>query len=175
MRINVGCKEYGYSRIELVRSELQHYLDNVATKYEGDFVEENKRLARDFLSGRNLSRYVGIASSVIIASVALLGLMSPELALAQGTQAVEVAGHIDVSPLDRFFNEVYWTMFKVLMYIATPVWAWVGYILTLGGANNEKRTQAKKVGVGLISGTAVTASAPWATRQLFNLWKLIFG
>jgi hypothetical protein len=57
------------------------------------------------------------------------------------------------------------------MYISTPVWAWVGFILATGGANSEKRTQAKKVATGLVLGTAITASAPYLTRLIYGAWK----
>lgn len=174
MIVNVGHKEYGYSRVDFVRSELQHYLDNVASKYSGDFVEENKRLAKDILEGRRLSRYTAIAGGVIIATIALLDLIHPGIALASGDKAIEVAGNIDTTPIDKFFKEVYWTMLKVLFYISTPIWAWVGYVLAMGGANNEKRTQAKKIGTGLVVGTAVAFSAPWLNSQLHKLLHLIF-
>jgi hypothetical protein len=59
------------------------------------------------------------------------------------------------------------------MYIATPILAWVGYILATGGANSEKRTQAKKVATGLVIGTGVAVSAPYLTKQLFRLWHLL--
>jgi hypothetical protein len=172
MKVNVGSRKTGYTTQNYLEHTMKHYLDNVADKYEGEFVEENKSFARDFLKGKNLAKYSKLAGAVLLGSIALFGLMSGEVS---ASTVVAKAVHIDTSPLDRFFKEIYWTMFKVLMYIATPVWAWVGYILAVGGANNEKRTQAKKVGAGLVVGTAITASAPWATRQLFRLWSLVFA
>lgn len=174
MRINVGHKEYGYNRVDLVKTQLQHYLENVAPRYNGEFVEQNKALAKDFLSGKNLAKYAGMVGGVVLASFALLSLAEPSLALAKGV-AIPVNGIIDTQPLDRFFKEVYWAMFRVLMYISVPVWAWVGIILATGGANEGKRTQAKKVGTGLIIGTGITASAPFVVRQLFALWSKLFA
>lgn len=175
MRVNVGCRELGieYKPIKKTHVDmLKHYIDNVAPKYSGDFVEENKAFAKDILSGKKLVKYASLAGAVIFGSLALLGMMAGDPVSANAV--IEVSGHIDTSPLDRFFKEIYWTMFKVLMYIATPVWAWVGYILATGGANSEKRTQAKKVATGLVIGTAITASAPWASGQLFRLWTIVF-
>jgi hypothetical protein len=174
VRINVGNKEYGYDRVDVVKSSLQHYLDNVAPRYNDDFVEKNRQLAKDFLNGKNLAKYAGLVGGVVLASIALLGLAEPSLAFAQGDSVV-ANGIINTDPLDRFFKEVYWAMFRILMYISTPVWAWVGIILATGGANEGKRTQAKKIGLGLIVGSGITASAPWVTKQLVNLWKIIFS
>lgn len=167
MRINVGTKEKGYIAIakENHMDLLQHYLDNVAPKYEGDFVERNKQLAKDWLSKKNLAKYAGLVGVTFIGAMALIGLMTT------GDPTLATDGIIDISPLEKFFNSVYWTMFRVLMYISTPVWAWVGFILATGGANSEKRTQAKKVATGLVIGTAITASAPYLTRVIYGAWK----
>jgi hypothetical protein len=169
MKINVGCRERGIEFAPIRKTHvdlLQHYLDNVADKYEGDFVEKNKKFAKDILNKKNLVKYGSLVGTTFLGVMTLIGLMSGDPTYAS-TGAI-----IDTGPLDRFFNTVYWTMFRVLMYISTPVWAWVGYILATGGSNSEKRTQAKRVATGLIIGTGITASAPYLTRQLFNLWKL---
>lgn len=166
MRINVGTKEKGYIPVKVSHTDyLQHYLDNVAVKYEGDFVEQNKALAKDWLNKKNLSKYAGLVGVTCIGALALISLATV------GDTTLATDGIIDVSPLERFFNSVYWTMFRVLMYISTPVWAWVGFILATGGANSEKRTQAKKVASGLVLGTAITASAPYLTRLIYGAWK----
>lgn len=169
MRVNIGTRELGYVAIQRNHEDLlKHYLDNVAPKYEGDFIDKNRELAKDWLSKKNLAKYAGLVGVTFIGAMALLGLIGA----GDPTYAVEVStGVIDISPLERFFNSVYWTMFRVLMYISTPVWAWVGFILATGGANSEKRTQAKKVATGLVVGTAITASAPYLTRVIYGAWK----
>lgn len=169
MIVNIGSKENGYYRVSsTVRDVLENYLDNVAPRMNKGAVEENVDLARSILSGKSIAKYSRLIGTVLLASVSLLGLLSPELAFAT------TGAHIDISPLDKFFNEVYWTMFKVLMYLSTPVWAWIGFILALGGANNEKRTLAKRLAGSLIAGTGMAAGAPWASDALFSLWKTIF-
>lgn len=175
MIVNVGSRECGYQRVDFLRSELQHYLDNVAPRFSGDFVEENKRIAKDIIEGKNLSKYMKIAGGVVVASLALVTLISPDMALASGKVAVETASHIDTTPLDRFFKEVYWTMLKVLFYISSPIWAWVGYILAFGGANNEKRTHAKRLGIGLVSGTALAFAGPWLNTVYHKFLAFIFS
>lgn len=166
MKVCVGTRETGYQPIH--KSLLEDYLLDISNKYEGSFVEENRKFIKDYLSGKDLSKYLTIGASLFYASLALLGLMSGDVVHASG-------GIINMNPLDKFFKEVYWTMFKVIMYVSTPVWAWVGIILSTSGANQEKRTLAKKIGTSLVVGTGISASAPWATRQLFNLWKFIFA
>lgn len=169
MRVNIGTKESGYMPVKVSHVDyLQHYLDNVVVKYEGDFVEQNKELAKDWLNKRNLAKYAGLVGVTFIGALALISLAT----VGDHTLAVTATtGFVDISPLERFFNSVYWTMFRVLMYISTPVWAWVGFILATGGANSEKRTQAKKVATGLVCGTAITASAPYLTRLIYGAWK----
>lgn len=168
MRVNIGTKEIGYMPVVRTHEDLlKHYLDNVANSYEGDFIEKNKELARDWLSKKSLAKYAGLVGVTFVGAMALVGLMTT------GDPTLATNGIIDISPLERFFNTVYWTMFKILMYISTPVWAWVGFILATGGANSEKRTQAKRVASGLVIGTAITASAPYLTRMIFNAWKLL--
>lgn len=166
MRINVGTKEKGYIAVERTYEDLlRNYLDNVAPKYQGDFVENNKSLAINWLNKRNIAKYAGMVGAVVVASLALISLMTV------GDTTLAGNSIIDISPLERFFNSIYWTMFRVLMYISTPVWAWVGFILATGGANSEKRTQAKKVATGLVVGTAITASAPYLTRAIYGAWR----
>jgi hypothetical protein len=165
VRVNVGTKERGYVAVVNHEDYLQRYLDNVADKYEGDFIERNKELEKDWLANRDLSKYAKLIGVTFLGAVALIGLMTT------GDVTLATDGIIDISPLERFFNTVYWTMFRVLMYISTPVWAWVGFILATGGANSEKRTQAKKVASGLVIGTAITASAPYLTRVVYGAWK----
>jgi hypothetical protein len=170
MRVNVGTKERGYVAVTKSHEEiLQHYLDNVADKYEGDFVERNKSLAKDWINKKSLAKYAGLVGVTFLGVMSLVSLATDPTAVFASTGTV-----IDTTPLDRFFNTIYWTMAKVLMYIATPIWAWVGYILATGGANSEKRTHAKRVASGLVIGTGIVVSAPFLTRQLFRLWHL-FG
>lgn len=165
MKINVGTKEKGYMPVQKTHEDiLQHYLNNVAVKYEGDFVEQNKELAKDWLSKRSLIKYAGLVGVTFLGVVTLIGMATGDPVFASSGIV------IDTSPLDKFFNTIYWTMVKCLMYIATPVWAWVGYILATGGANSEKRTQAKRVATGLVIGSGVVVSAPFLTRQLFRLF-----
>lgn len=166
MRVNVGTKERGYIAVERTYEDLlRNYLDNVAPKYQGDFIEQNKSLANDWLKKGRVVKYAGMVGVTILASLSLISLMTI------GDTSLAGNGIIDISPLEKFFNSIYWTMFRVLMYISTPVWAWVGFILATGGANSEKRTQAKKVATGLVVGTAITASAPYLTRLIYGAWK----
>jgi hypothetical protein len=169
MKVNVGTREKGYMPIKKSHEDiLQNYLDNVAYKYEGDFVEINKSLAKDWLSKRNLVKYAGLVGITFLGTVTLIGLGTEPTAVFAST-----GGGIDTGPLDRLFSTVYWTMVKVLGYITTPVWCWVGYILATGGANSEKRTRAKQVATGLVIGSGIAIGAPYLTKQLFRLWHLV--
>lgn len=175
MIVNVGTRECGYTQVTSFEDQLKHYLDNVADKYEGELIEENKKFAEDILKGNSLIKYAKMIGMVTLATVALLDLatggvyaQSAEV-FAQGTDHLI----IDTSPLDKLFSQVYWTMVKALMYVTTPIWAWIGYTVLLSGTSSEKRTVAKKTGIGLFCGTGIVVLAPWLTKQMMKLWNLL--
>lgn len=169
MKVNVGTREKGYMPVQRNHEDiLKHYLDNVAYRYEGDFIEQNKSLAKDWLSKKDLLKYGNLVGVTVLSFMALV-----QLAIEPTAVFASTGVGIDTSPLDRLFSNVYWTMLKILGYITTPVWCWIGYILATGGANSEKRTQAKRVATGLVIGTGVAVGAPWLTKQLFRLWHIV--
>jgi hypothetical protein len=159
MIINVGTKETGYKEIHDTRL-LEEYLDSVSPR---QVVTEDKK---PFLSGRRFEKFLKISMIVLYGGLTLLGVSD----IADAASTI-----INVAPLEKFFNEVYWTLFKVALYLSVPVWAWVGIIISTGGANQEKRTLAKKVGTGLVIGTGIIASAPWGSEQLYNVWRHVFA
>jgi hypothetical protein len=172
--VNVGHRDYVYKHshtLNQTQHYLQHYINNVSKQYEGEEVESNIRLARDIIAGKKIDikkygKFIAIATAVVAAFVAF----GVDPISAASLHDVPVTGHIDLSPLDRFFKEVYFNMLKGLMYILTPVYAYIGYVLVGAGSNAGKRTQAKSIAVWSTIAAGVVAGAPWLAKMVYQLW-----
>lgn len=167
MKVTVGNKVVLNEGLHY-QEVLKHYINNVPKKFEGEFVEANVELAKEIINGKiNYKKWAKVVTGVAVCMGALIGLIDPSSAFAY-------SGYVDVSPLDRFFSEIYWSLFKVLGYLSLPVWGWVGITLATGGASVEKRTTAKKIGTSLVVGTGFVVGAPWLSQTLVHLWEHIF-
>jgi hypothetical protein len=168
IKVNIGCREYGYSVLPSnTKKQLLDYINNVAPKYgDNEFIKDNVKIAKELLDGKILDRRK-IAMQYVIGFIAIASMLEPSIA--------EASSGIDISPLNKFFKEVYWTMFKITLYISTPVYAWCGYVLLLGGASTDKRKLAKNIALWATLGLGVTAGAPWASESIYNLWVKSFA
>lgn len=79
---------------------------------------------------------------------------------------------IPLGPVDYVFGVAYWTMVKIASLVGAPLGAWAGYNLTIGGAEEHKRTIAKKIGKYCIIGAGVMMLAPWGWDQIMNVWRM---
>lgn len=173
--VNVGHKNYGYTEVKpLWMEQLDHYINNVSTKYGEKFVAENIEIAKDIISGKkiNWAKYAKIAGLIGVAIAAFADLTAMPV-----SAAVAFAPHdaIDLGPLDKFTNSVWWTMFKAGCYIATPLLGWAGWTILFSGTNTGKRTTAKVMLISIIGGLLFLAGAPWAKDQLVNLVSRVFN
>lgn len=149
MIVNIGHRDFGYTCIDTLNEVVSIPKD----------ISIDKKI--------ELVRYLKILSGALIIAYSALSLAYPDLALASTI--------VNTQPLDRLFSEIYHVLVKVMAYLSTPIWAWVGYTFAFAGNNVEKRTVAKKIAIGLFAGTGITLSAPWLTDQLFALWNMIYA
>lgn len=151
MKINIGHRDVGYQTISILENKISDNSKPLVYKYAQD----------------NTAKHMAIVSGALIVIYSALSLAFPDMALATGV--------VNTQPLDTLFKEIYYVLVKVMAYLSTPIWAWVGYTFAFAGNNVEKRTVAKKIAIGLVLGTGITLSAPWLTDQLFALWRMIYA
>jgi hypothetical protein len=168
--VNIGHRNYGYVRLDYQwKQQLEHYLDNVSDKYEGELVDANKHLAKSLLSGNtDWKKYAKIALKTAAVVLAFLTLETDTIYAAPDVG-------IDISPIKTFSMGIWWTMFKAFSYLSVPIIGWAGYILLFAGANTGKRTSAKLILIGVITGLLFLGSAPWASHQLEVLVTKVFA
>lgn len=173
MKINVGHKDYGYYELSTeTEGILTHYIENIAPKYKGTFTSKNMQLAKDILRNKKISfnKYEKILRVATISMLALTSMVDPDFAV-----TTFASDSIDLRPIDKLSSQIYWLMFKSLLYITTPLYAYVGYILLFAGASTEKRKRAKELGITVAGATGVVAGAPWVAKVFYNAWVAIFN
>jgi hypothetical protein len=104
----------------------------------------------------------------------LIGLSTATLTLGLEPISAYASGTIDTTPIDGFFDEVYWLILKIAGYVSTPVVAWAGYNVVVSGTSSEKRAIAKSTLLWVVIGLGVIAGAPWASKAVIALWGSLF-
>lgn len=176
MKVTCGGKELVVQKEMTYEQLLDHYINEVPKKYEGQIVEQNVELAKQIKSGKiNYKKLVVVGTGCAIIVGALIGLIEPTSAFASTHHAVTTVAQINTDPLKKLFNTIYYAMLRVVLYLTIPVWAWVGITLAFSGANVERRTLAKKIGSGLVIGVGFVVASPWIANQIYNLWVHVFA
>jgi hypothetical protein len=176
--VNVGHRDYGYAKVEpLWKRQLEHYVDNVAAKYDEKFVKENVEIAKDIMAGKkiNWSKFAKIAALFGIATIAFADLTAIPVSAAPIQTASVYYDIVDLDPLKRFTSEIWITMLKAFGYISVPMLGWSAWQLFSSGTDQGKRTTAKIMVVSIIGGFIFLAAAPWAGEQLDHLVHRIFS
>jgi hypothetical protein len=85
------------------------------------------------------------------------------------------AKEVSLGPFEGAVMDVYWLMFRGILYVSIPALAWVGYTIAFSGNNSGKRTAAKVALFSIIGGNISVASAPWAARFIYDFCKSHFS
>lgn len=114
----------------------------------------------------SVKRYIPLLAATAVGTVAYLTL---------GCDAVSAAPvDINVKPIEDYTMSVYWTGFKVLLWLTIPFYGWCAYALAFSGSNAAKRTAAKITAIFLVVGTALYAAAPWIGHTVYDASRAIF-